>query len=213
MLTGRVFILSALLAGIFIVSLAGVRASTVFVSPLRSLLADEACADPPCLLAIGLHETSLEHARARLAAHDHIRSIAERARMSFTGDEHLRFDWRPGATWRPGELIASYGTVYEVWLEADIALGTLIDVLGVPPVYSYNLMRDRTGSIRLYATLYADARARLTVRIACPMTLAHMLSAQVEVIELRRVQIGFQTPSPVDSVSSWYRHMARFPMC
>lgn len=209
----RILFLLLVLVGGFVVGLTGSRWAAAGSGPLRSLLATDTCADPPCFLSIGLHETSIDHARSRLAAHERIRAVADRPRMSFVGDEHLRFDWQPGTTWRPGELIASYGTVYEIWLESDVTLGALLEAFDVPSVYSYTALLDRADGIRLYATFFDDARLRLTVRVACPLTLAHVLEAQVEVIELRRVQLAFRPGSPLDSIGDWYRHMALIPVC
>lgn len=205
----------ALIIG-FIALIGGLR-ELAGTDGLRSVLAAPGCDGLPCFIGVQLYETNLTEGRARLDAHPHIQAVAARPRMDFVGDEHVRFEWtaRPGTPdgWRAGEVVANYGTIYEVWLEASSPLGEVWRALGQPPVYSYTALLERTGDVRVYVTLFDDARARLTVRMACPLTLAHFLAADVQVIELRRVQLGFRPGPDLRSLTDWYRHVAQFPMC
>lgn len=181
---------------------------------LHGLFTDPACAAPPCFLGITLYETPFSAGRAQLTAHPHVRDVAARPQMDFIGDEHLRFTWSAdAAAWHTGEIVASYGTIYSVWLAAGLPLGDVWRALGEPPIYSYTALRDRADGVRVYATLFDDGRARLTLRVACPLTRANFLAATVEMIELRRVQLGFRPPSGLSTLGAWYRSLDPLPQC
>lgn len=149
--------------------------------------------DEPCFLGIRLGITRLSDARAILNAHPSVSSVAFRPRMDFYGNEHLRFTWHPqinSPTSWTGELIASYGTVYQVRLETGLSLGELWLALGRPEIGASSLVTTRgRASALVYASFFGDRRIRLTMAATCPLTLSSLLQGRAAAIELRQTSL------------------------